>query len=111
MQITIRASGLKLKESERELIRQQLALALDGLGGRFPRVNVFLADANGTKGGVDKTCRVVIHRQRQASLVIEDADHELGALIRRVADRAGHAAGRQLERRRTRKSNTSMSGE
>lgn len=111
MHITIRSSGLKLNEAERELIRRQLAFALDGLCGQSPRVSVYLADANGTKGGVDKTCRVVIHRKRQSSLVIEDADHELGALIHRVADRAGHAAGRQLERMRTRKSNTSMSGE
>ena len=111
MQISIRASGLKLREADRALIRHELESALDGPGGDIARVNVFVADANGDKGGIDKTCRVVVHRHRQASLVIEDSDADLAALVRRVADRAGHAAGRQRERRRSRKSNTSMSGE
>jgi ribosome-associated translation inhibitor RaiA len=96
--ITIRQINLELTAEFRESFENRLQQALRCLGRRLQKVNAFISDLNGPKGGVDKHCRVVVHLKRQPSLVIEERDSELSSLIDRLLDRLGHTAARLRER-------------
>jgi len=99
--ITIRQIGVELTAEFRESFENRLQQSLRCLGRRLQKVNAFISDLNGPKGGVDKHCRVVVHLKRQPSLVIEERDSELGSLIDRLIDRLGQTAARLRDRRKT----------
>lgn len=111
MVISVRTSGWELSPVDRlEVIRR-----FDGALARFPRrvqrVALYLSDANGTKGGVDKLLRCVVHLRRQRPIVIEDRDANPRLLIDRVAHRAQDNLGRLVARLRSRSGATSMAGD
>ncbi len=105
MTVFIHASGIALEEDCRAFVQRRLADAVEHLERRINRINVFFADTNGWKGGVDKTCRVVIHLRRQSALVIEDRDHDLLALVGRATERVAQAVHRRLSKSRSRRTN------
>lgn len=96
--IQIRHVGLELTPEFRESFAARLQQSLHCLGRRLQKVNAFITDLNGPKGGVDKHCRVVVHLKRQPSLVIEECDSELSSLIDRLIDRLGQTASRLRNR-------------
>jgi len=96
--ITIRQINVELTAEFRESFEIRLEQALRCLGRRLQKVNAFITDLNGPKGGVDKHCRVVVHLKRQPSLVIEERDSELSCLIDRLLDRLGQTAARLRDR-------------
>jgi len=99
--ITIRQIGVELTAEFRESFEIRLQQSLRCLGRRLQKVNAFISDLNGPKGGIDKHCRVVVRLKRQPSLVIEERDSELGSLIDRLIDRLGQTAARLRDRRKT----------
>jgi ribosome-associated translation inhibitor RaiA len=99
--ITIRQIGVELTAEFRESFEIRLQQSLRRLGRRLQKVNAFISDLNGPKGGIDKHCRVVVHLKRQPSLVIEERDSELDSLIDRLIDRLGQTAARLRDRRKT----------
>jgi putative sigma-54 modulation protein len=110
MKIDVHVNGIEVTDDTLTLLRQRLESELERLGRRLHRVHVHIADINGSKGGIDKLCRVVAHIRRQPALVVEDRDGDLKALIGRIGDRVGQAAGRRLDRPRNRGPRISMSG-
>ena len=111
MTIFIYASGIAMTEDCRSLVESRLAAAVEHFESRVNRINVFFADTNGRKGGIDKTCRVVIHLRRQPALVVEDRDHDLLALVGRATERVGQAVDRRLSKSRSRGPNISLFGD
>lgn len=111
MNIAIRRKNIRLGEKLQAALRCRLENALAHLRPRVLWIQVFFADANGRKGGVDKLCRVVAHVRRQQTLVVEDRDSNLWTLIGRVCERVGQVAERRLDRIRNRGSRCSMAGE
>jgi ribosome-associated translation inhibitor RaiA len=104
MWIDIRTRGMTLDADTRAHIDRRLGFALERVGDRVNRVNVYLADENGPRGGVDKVCRVVTYLRTGGAVLIEDEDSDLTTLIDRTADRLGHAVRRVLALNRTRRS-------
>ncbi|MDX1963866.1 MAG: HPF/RaiA family ribosome-associated protein [Pirellulales bacterium] len=111
MKILFRTSGVEFSSAEQTLAERKLQFALSNFARHFQRVNVFLSDVNGAKGGEDKLCRIVLHLRRQPSLVIEERACDILPVIDLAAERAGQVLGRKVERRRAPSSATSMSGE
>ncbi|QDU29290.1 hypothetical protein ETAA8_43980 [Anatilimnocola aggregata] len=110
MKVFVYSNGLELSENYRLTLHSRLESVLSHFGRSINRVNVYLQDANGQKGGVDKVCRLVVHLRRQPSVVIEDRDAELAPLIGRVLERASQVTQRKFTRRRSRSGAGSMSG-
>jgi putative sigma-54 modulation protein len=81
-------------------IERRLRFALSRFSGRIRRVNVFLADQNGPRGGIDKTCRIVVILRDGGNVVAEVNDVDWVIAVDRATTRIGHSTGRDLARRR-----------
>ena len=57
---TMKAPGGKPAPELTAHVERRLRFALTRFSGRIGRVNVFLTDQNGPRGGIDKTCRIVV---------------------------------------------------
>lgn len=104
MWIDIRTRGMTIDANTRGHVTRRLNYALERVGHRVNRVNVYLTDENGPRGGIDKVCRVIVYLGAGRAVLIEDEDSDLTALIDRSADRIGHAVRRVLDLNRTRRS-------
>jgi putative sigma-54 modulation protein len=98
MQIDIHALHIHLAPEHREQIRRRASFALSRLQARIARVEVRLSDINGTRGGVDKQCRVLVTLTHGPAAVVEDLDADLPTLIDRALARAGRVAAKRIER-------------
>lgn len=81
-------------------VERRLRFALSRFSGRIRRVNVFLADQNGPRGGIDKTCRIVVLLRDGGSVVAEVNDVDWIIAVDRATTRIGHTTSRDLARRR-----------
>lgn len=97
MRIAIRGTGVRLSSSEKTRLEERLHVCLGRFASRVDRVNVYLSDENGRKGGVDKTCRIVASLPGQSPVVIQDQDSNLLALLARSGDRLGRTIARRVE--------------
>ena len=101
MSVLVHSRGIPLNDSLRTWVEDRFESAITRLGRHGKKVSVFLCDENGpNRGGEDKSCRVVVHMTGQTTLVVEDRDAHLNALIDRVCDRISCAIDRKAERRR-----------
>ena len=98
MQIDIQTFRLAVAPEHRDLIRRRASFALSRLQARIARVEVRLSDINGTRGGVDKQCRVLVTLTHGPAAVVEDLDADLPTLIARALARAGRVAATRIER-------------
>jgi hypothetical protein len=78
-------------------IRMSLATASD----RIDTVSVRLTDINGTRGGVDKRCRVVILLRHLQAIVVDAVHPDLYVAADDAIGRAKQSVWRHIKRRRT----------
>jgi hypothetical protein len=98
MRVAIRI-GKRIPPAAAALLRRRLEFALGRFGARVERVSARVADVNGPRGGIDKSCVITLHLQRSARpIVIEDVDVDPMVVIDRAADRAGRAVARAVAR-------------
>ena len=97
------ACGLNFRMSDG--IERHIRRRVTGAIGRAPRsiegVMVRLRDINGTRGGVDKACRIVVWLRSRGTVVVEAVDRNLHTAIDAAAMKLKEAVRRQLKRRRT----------
>jgi ribosome-associated translation inhibitor RaiA len=98
MKLTIHGHHLHLPTATTEHLTNRLSFALDRHERRVSRVEAYLNDANGPRGGIDKQCRLVVYLRARQPVVITDSDSGWEALFSRVADRAGQAVSRRSDR-------------
>lgn len=100
MKIRIRTRNLLLTPETHDEIRQRLHSALGRISPRILAVDVTITDINGPRGGADKQCRMRIHGEELASVVIEHVGEDTLATVSLVAGRAQQAVLRNVARRR-----------
>ena len=98
MRIEMTARGVGLTAATRGHVERRLYFALGRFADRVSQVHVRLADVNGPKGGVDKSCRIRVRLFGLPTVVVEQMDSDLNAAIDRSADRIGRAVARKLDR-------------
>lgn len=103
MQINIHFSGGKKSDFGNHDFENVLAGSLERFESRLKIANMYISDANGPKGGVDKYCRCVLHLRRMSPIVIQDQDASMSALLYRVANRASYALAQKVNRKNKRK--------
>lgn len=111
MLIQVCAKGFELSPELRDTVEERIETALERFSLRIGRVNVFLADENGPKKGIDKSLRVIIDLERLPLIVVEEKGDVWHSMLDRSAERAAHTVSRQVERIRARTNRTSMSGD
>lgn len=97
---TMKAPGGKPAPEISAHVERRLRFALSRFSSRIGRVNVFLADQNGPRGEIDKTCRIVVRLRDGGDVVAEVSDVGWEVAVDRATTRIGHSTGRELARRR-----------
>lgn len=87
-----------LGESLRELAERRLLFALSRFDSRISQVQLIVSDQNGPRGGIDKACRVSISLRGAADVIVSDQDSDLGRCLTRLAERAGRAVTRTIDK-------------
>lgn len=73
MQIFIRTRSIEITEEMRELIARRLQFALDTFKDRIECVSVHVADVNGPRSGVDKSCRITASVQGLGNILVRSS--------------------------------------
>jgi hypothetical protein len=63
MQLDIRRQGIEINDEAKARLERRLGFALGRLGKNVQRVWVHVANENGTRGGIDKRCRILVRLQ------------------------------------------------
>jgi len=98
--ISVRFHGLAQESEVETYARKRLGSAVGRvLDARPSSISVGLSDENGPRGGVDKTCRLVL-RSKALLLVCEARSADALSAVDAAADRLAAALSRQLARSR-----------
>ena len=84
----------------RPLAERRLLFALSRFGSRITSLEMVVSDENGPRGGIDKSARVSVSLSRAKDVVVTEQDADLARCVSRVAEKAGRAVARALERTR-----------
>lgn len=100
MLLELHARGVDVEHGLRDYVERRLNFALSRFGSRITKAAVHLTDTNGPKGGIDKSCQIVVRLRGLGDVVAEVVDSEWPATIDRATARIGQNARRSLDRRR-----------
>ena len=100
MNCEFRTNGVDLEHSQIEHTERRLAFALSRFSSRILKTIVYLADDNGPKGGVDKSCHVLVRLRGGREVIAKVVDTDWKVAIDRAISRIGHSIRRQLQRAR-----------
>lgn len=102
MKIQITTKKLTISESHRDRIERRLYFTLSRFARKITSVEMMLRDENGPRGGVDKTCRVIVKLGAANDVVVEGHGEDTLSLVDRTTDRVGRAVSRALDYRKSR---------
>jgi ribosome-associated translation inhibitor RaiA len=103
MQVRIHSHGIHADTELRQAIERRLDLSLGRFESRIHEVRVWLRDANGPRGGLDKTVRLELDLSRARELRVEQTATSWQAAVDIATGRMGRTAAREIERRRNRR--------
>lgn len=103
MKTDITAKGLDLTPSMKQYIARRLGFALGARAQQIQRVKVSLTDVNGPKGGVDKSCKIVIQVAGMNDIVVTESKENWQSAIDRSAAKASQSLARRLGRQNFRR--------
>jgi len=101
MHLELRARHLPLDPRLRELCERHLLHSLGRLEDQIRRVQLWMEDLNGPRGGPDLRCRLRVCLRRGGALTVESLDARPEAAVGEVFDRARSALLRIVQRRRS----------
>ncbi len=105
MRLEIHSSRIAVSDSTQAYVERRLGFALGRFADVVERVVVSLADINGPRGGIDKSCRIRVKLMgQQTPVIVEVLELEIRPAVDMAADRIGRAVARQLDRRTPRRS-------
>lgn len=96
MRLQVTARGIDLPEELREYVNRRIHFGLGRFAGRIKSVAVRLADANGPRGGVDKTCDIRVDTGLGQPVVVTDRRTSIHAAVAFATGRAERAIRRQI---------------
>jgi putative sigma-54 modulation protein len=100
MQIEIYAHGVELSDSLTNHIKRRIEFALSRFRDLVQKVVIYVADENGPKGGMDKSCLVRIKTDERSELVIKDTESNIHLAVNRAISRSKHSLSRHIQKTR-----------
>jgi hypothetical protein len=100
MRLEIRRRGVKVTAELRAYLKKRVRLGLSRFGRHIGLVRIYLRGLRGPRGGVGKTCRIVVELPPRGRAVVTGVDAEIRDAITGAANRAGVAVKRHVKRRR-----------
>lgn len=101
--VELRSPDWELTDGLRQYALEHIAAKLEKHAGHIQSVIIRFEDMNGSKGGVDKTCRIEVLLPHSQPLVVHENHHDLRAAMDLAADRAERTVQREVERMRDRR--------
>lgn len=98
MNITTRAKDFEMSSAIDQFVRDQIHTALRHLSENIIAVDVFMKDANGPKGGVDKHALVRVQLRNRQVLAVETVHENLYAAIKKGSKRTRRTVRRHLRK-------------
>jgi hypothetical protein len=102
MRIEFHADTQILTKGLREYAEASLRRAFGRFARRVSRVRVYLWDANGPRGGVDKGVRLIVDLEPAGEVLVREADADAFVAVAAAVPRARRAVRKALQRRRDR---------
>lgn len=100
MQISIRARDIERTPELGKHVKRSIDFAIDRYRPQLSDVSVYLADVNGSKGGIDKLCQITATlRGRRSPILILEKTTEILAAISLAAHRLGNRIEQSIRRR------------
>jgi putative sigma-54 modulation protein len=100
MELELRQKDIVIGQSLQEHIAGYIDAALRRFAGRIYRVTIWLADINGSRGGIDKQCRIAVQLSKGKTIRTENTNTNVAAATYYAVDRAAYAICREIKRRR-----------
>ncbi len=100
MKLKISGKSMKLDDTIKEHIERRVYFALSRFSPRIARVSVTIEDVNGTRGGIDKRCRILVKLNGLEEFSAASTEAKVHAAVAAAASRIGRTVQRKLERRR-----------
>ena len=100
MKLELRARHLTVEPRLRELCERQLLFALGRFEDRVRRVQLWMEDVNGPRGGRDVRCVLRVGLRQGGVLTVECTHERPEPAVGEVFDRARTALVRTVQRRR-----------
>jgi ribosome-associated translation inhibitor RaiA len=100
MNVTLRTQGVELSEELRKKLDRKLMFALDRHQHWLVEVDVFLADVNGPRGGVDKLCQITATGRGSERVRILEKSSNVIAGVNRAAQRLSYRIAKLTKKRR-----------
>lgn len=98
MIIRLQSQGLEMNAAIDRFAQRALRNSLGRLAEHVVAVDIFLKDANGPKGGVDKQALIRVRLRSRQEVAVETHHESLYAAIRKGARRTARAVRRQLRK-------------
>ena len=90
--------GIELSEALEGFLRRKLNKVERRFGSRLTRIEVYLKDLNGPKGGTDKVCTLEARLAGLQPLAVEDQAGDIYDAIQGAADKLDKKLDHQLGR-------------
>ncbi len=97
MKLRCVARGIELTADLEEYVRRRIHFALGRFAGTIKSVSVQLADLNGARGGVDKSCDIRVDMGLLKEVIVCERHDNIHAAVAFAVQRANRAVQRQLE--------------
>ncbi|XVJ59435.1 MAG: hypothetical protein HEQ23_08535 [Tepidisphaera sp.] len=98
MEIRLFDGSIKTSQAQHDYVRTKVGAAAGRLKDATGTIEVRLADANGPKGGIDKTCSIVLTPPGLGTLRVEEQAADYYAAIDAAAATLKKSLARLLER-------------
>ncbi|MCD8521212.1 MAG: HPF/RaiA family ribosome-associated protein [Saccharospirillaceae bacterium] len=103
MVIEIQTRNIHLSNKLRGMLRKRVEQAFDRLQHHVQKVCIRLADVNGPKGGIDKSCQFHLSLSDHPDVIVRSQASELEVAINKSAARSARALMRRIGKRRAKK--------
>ena len=98
MNLVLKTRAISLSRQFLQNVQEKLQNGLSKLIRGNASVRLTVSDDNGSRGGVDKVCKIVARIPRQRAICITEADPNLRTAIDRAIARLLHALSRTVSR-------------
>lgn len=99
MRILLKSLGFRAGDTFQQHVTRRLQAALSHWTDHLGRVVVRLMDANGPRGGLDKTCSIHLEVLRGEPVVVTAISTDYYSAVDLAVRRAGRAASQRFDRR------------
>ncbi|MBX3415797.1 MAG: hypothetical protein KF708_24140 [Pirellulales bacterium] len=100
MKVFVHRNQGEVRPVLQQFAEQEFGAALAKWTHRLPRVDIFVRDVNGPRGGLDQLVRAVIPLPHHGTVHVQERHHPLPFVLTRVAQKAQRAVERVLLRKK-----------